>query len=127
MARSHGSFEFFSATLAGYKGGLSRSPAKVKAARRNGRKGGRPTKDHTLLERLLNRRHVSDATWKHLYHEVIKRHMLIGDTQVIEKFFQVAHFTHIPVRWPKRIPLHVRQAIRHLKAVVTIYAPAERA
>ena len=48
----------FDRALGGLKGGKSTSPAKKKAAQRNGRKGGRPigTKKRTLGEYLMRRK-----------------------------------------------------------------------
>lgn len=38
----------------GKVGGLSRSPAKIAAARANGAKGGRPSKDAAYIQRLIH-------------------------------------------------------------------------
>jgi hypothetical protein len=106
-------FHFFDRSA----GGQSKSPAKVAAARRNGKKGGRPSTS-TLLERIL-KRNVTPDEMKTFRAQVL-RHIPLEEQDTITNFFQ-AGWTEIPtVSW-RGLPLRVRQAIRHVKAAAKIY------
>jgi len=105
------------AVRAGRIGGRSRSRAKVKAAKSNGKRGGRPTTS-TLLERIL-KRNVTPEEWL-VFRAKVLPHVLAGEQQIVTKYFQ-AEWMEIPtVSW-RGLPTQVRQAIRHIKAVAKIY------
>lgn len=110
------------AIRAGRTGGKSRSSAKVKAAMRNGRKGGRLS-TRTLIERILNRP-VSPEEWKRVQKNVLSK-ILLGHQQIIPNYFE-CDWNYIPSKSWRGLPLHVRQSIRHLKAITKIFLPKVR-
>lgn len=99
------------------RAGSSTSRAKVEAARRNGRNGGRPS-TRTLLERILNRK-VTQGEYLSFRHKVL-RWILYDEQQRITDHFH-ADWMEIPTVSGRRTPLSVRQAIRHVKAAAKIY------
>jgi len=105
-------------------GGYSKSPAKVAAARANGRKctkgmGGRPSA-RTLIERVLNRRVDADA-WKQIRGKLF-RYILVMEQEAVPAFFE-CEWNDIPSKSWRGLPQYVRQAIRHIKAAAKIYLP----
>jgi len=105
-----------------FAGGVSRSDAKVAAARRNGQKcqkgkGGRPS-TRTLIERILNRP-VTPKQWSMIREKILSR-LLLGEQQTVTQFFGV-EWTEVPHRSWRSIPPHVRQAMRHIKSCAEIY------
>lgn len=103
---------------AGRTGGKSKSPAKVTAAKRNGKLGGRPS-TRTLLERILNRKVTADE--HSAFRDKVLCHVLLGEQQYITNFFQTDWEGTPTVSW-RGLPQKVRQAIRHVKAVSKIYS-----
>lgn len=125
MPLSFGSFNAFerdSAVTSGRKGGRSKSKAKVKAARSNGKLGGRPS-TRTLIERVLNRR-VTPEEWKNIQTYVMRR-ILLGHQDFIPSYFE-CDWDDVPRKSWRGLPLQVRQSIRHLKAVTKIFLPKFR-
>ncbi len=107
-------------------GGYSKTPAKVAAARANGRKctkgmGGRPS-TRTLIERVLNRRIDADA-WKQIRAKLF-RYILVMEQEAVPAFFE-CEWNDIPCKSWRGLPQYVRQAIRHIKAAAKIYLPKQ--
>ncbi len=102
------------------KGGWAKSAAKTRAAKRNGKLGGRPP-SRTLLERILKRSVAKDEV-KHIK-SVLETHMLLREQQYVWGFFECPSITgpHYPTKSWRRIPPHVRQAMNHVRALVKIY------
>lgn len=111
-------FNFFDQS----RGGSSKSPAKIKAARQNGRRGGRPS-TRTLIERVLNRR-VTPNEWEQLQKTVFRR-ILLGHQDFIPAYFE-CNWNDIPQKAWRGLPRAVRQAIRQVKALTKIFQPKFR-
>jgi hypothetical protein len=108
-------------------GGFSKSPAKVEAARANGRKckkgtGGRPS-TRTLIERVLDHP-VTPDEWKRIREKVFTR-ILVGHQQLLPDFFD-CDWNETPRRSWRSLPRQVRQMIRHIKATAKIFLPKTR-
>jgi hypothetical protein len=122
VAFSKGSFNIVDRdppTAAGRIGGKSKSAAKVTAAKNNGKLGGRPAAERTLLERILNRKLTAEEHAS--FCDEALYYVLMVEQEYITKFFQT-HWTGIPqVPWRSAKPQKVRQAIKHVIAVSKIY------
>jgi hypothetical protein len=78
---------------AGRRGGQSRSTAKVKAAKRNGKSGGRPP-THTLAERIFGRRlrMPRESTKRNARQSALGKavdSLLVRERQELEEYFGV--------------------------------------
>jgi len=82
-------FDEQTAKDAGQKGGRSRSNKKLRAARRNAKKGGRPA-SRTLAERLLEQKltpHQLEAINREWYSN---KFLFVGESQRLFEFFEVS-------------------------------------
>ncbi|MFZ3277614.1 MAG: hypothetical protein WA182_11995 [Candidatus Sulfotelmatobacter sp.] len=98
-------------------GGSSASPAKAKAAKANGKLGGRPvgTKKRTLGEFLMRQKlKESDYDWVHagIYH--LSREGVRGERYQFERFFGVKVGGGVPIsgfpHWTKRLDYNAKHA-----------------